>query len=693
MAFALFEENGDLKSGTVLADNGTSLQVELVSGRRAKIKAAHIYLRFESPTADALLPAANAAAESIDIDFLWECAPDDEFGFEALAHDYYGGKPDAVQAAALLTKLKSAPIYFQRKGRGQFRAAPRETVKAALAAQEKRRERDALIARYAQDMIEGRLPEPVRDAASQLLVRPDKMSMEWKAFETAMAATGQSPERLLFTLGAFPTAHAMHIERFCAEQFQFGAGFSTSLETWRLDDQAVERLAALPVSSTVAFSIDDSSTTEIDDALSVQRLEDGRARVGIHIAAPALAVAPGSEPDRIARERMSTVYMPGEKITMLPRSVVEAFSLDAGVDVPALSLYFELNEAGDALRRTYSVVERITVADNLRHDVLDEVFTEQALEDPASDLPHGDAMRALWKLTLAQVREREKIRGKPEPKFRTDFSFSITDDRVEIVQRRRDAPLSRIVAEMAILANTHWGALLADRQVAGIYRSQQGGRVRMSTQALPHEGIGVAQYIWATSPLRRYIDLVNQRQLLAAVEQQVPPLAANSAEIFSIMPAFEARHAAYQDFQQRMERYWCMRWVEQQPIRRFQAVGVRDDMVRLVDAPLYFRASGAPLVAPGRRLLVELLACDPIDLAVQARFVELIAGDADDAVDALDEAVGEVGDRPTTGVLIEPTGGTIEAASTAIQSSGEMATITTTPGAPGSTLAESGEPQ
>ncbi len=654
MAFALFEENGDLKSGTVLADNGTSLQVELVSGRRAKIKAAHIYLRFESPTADRLLPAALEAADQIDIDFLWECAPPDEFGFEALAREYFGCEPDAVQATALLTRLKSAPIHFQRKGRGQFRAAPEETVKAALSAQEKRRERDALIATYADEMTQGRLPEPIRAAAGQLLVRPDKMSLEWKAFEQAMARTGQSPERLLFSLGAFDSAHDLHLARFCAELFPFGTGFAASLENWQPDQEVQARLDALPVSATVAFSIDDSTTTEIDDALSVQILDDGRARVGIHIAAPAIAIAPGSDLDRIARERMSTVYMPGSKITMLPSALVSRFSLDAGRDVPALSLYFELNESGDGLRHTYSVLERLTVADNLRHDLLDTLFTEQALDDPAVELPHGDAMRVLWRLTLALVRDRERVRGKPEPRFRTDFSFSIEGDRVEIAQRRRDAPLSRIVAEMAILANSQWGGLLADRQVAGIYRSQQGGRVRMSTQALPHEGIGVSQYVWATSPLRRYIDLVNQRQLLAAIELQQAPLAANSAEIFSIMPAFEARHSAYQDFQQRMERYWCMRWVEQQQERRFLAVGVRDDMVRLVDAPLYFRASGAPLVAPGRRLLVQLLECDTIDLAVSARFVELVAGDADDAVDAMDEVIrDEAGDRPLAQVAAD----------------------------------------
>ncbi len=613
-----------------MVDNGTSLQVELVTGRRAKIKAAHVYLHFDSPSAEALLPSANEAADEIDTHFLWECAPQEEFGFASLAGEYFGEKPDPVQLAALLIKLKSAPIYFQRKGRGQFRAAPDEQVKLALAAQEKRRQRDALIASYAQDMIEGRLPAAVAEKAVELLVTPDKMSIEYKALDKAMAEGKQSAERLLFELGAFESPYALHLQRFTAEQFPFGTGFPAGQESWTPDEQTAAKLAALPVSSTAAFSVDDSSTTEIDDAFSVQRLDDGRYRVGLHIAAPAMAVPADGELDRAARERMSTVYMPGDKITMLPAPVVSQFSLDAGRSVPALSLYFELNEAVTELRRTYSVAERINVVDNLRHDELDEVFTQQALEDPASDLPHGEAMRVLWRLTLAQLAERERVRGKPEPRFRTDFSFAIDDQgRVEISQRRRDAPLSRMVAEMMILANSQWGLLLADRAVAGIYRSQQGGRVRMSTQALPHEGLGVAQYIWSTSPLRRYIDLINQRQLLAAIEQTAPPLSANSAEIFSLMPAFDARHSAYQDFQQRMERYWCMRWLGQQDKTRYEAASVRDDLVRLADAPLYFRASGAPVMSPGRRLHVEIVSYDLLDLSVEARFLELADGHGD----------------------------------------------------------------
>src|SRR5690606_24955859 len=229
-----------------------------------------------------------------------------------------------------------------------------------------------------------------------------------------------------------------------------------------------------------AFSVDDSTTTEIDDCLSVQALPDGRWRVGVHIAAPGLVLETGRELDLLARERMSTIYMPGDKVTMLPDAVITAFSLDAGREVPALSLYVDLDAQGERIVSRFSRAERIRVVDNLRHDLLDGALGEDALDedtlggDAPIRHPHGQALRVLWRLTLALCAQRERVRGKPEPRFRSDFSFYIDradgDERVRIVQRRRDAPLDRIVAEMMILANSEWALMLADHGAPGVYQ-------------------------------------------------------------------------------------------------------------------------------------------------------------------------------------------------------------------------------
>src|SRR5204863_1148706 len=123
---------------------------------------------------------------------------------------------------------------------------------------------------------------------------------------------------LLQRAGAIASPYQFHWKRFLFENFPKGTGFPP-LQAPAIKDE-------LPLADVRAFSIDDSSTTEIDDALSVQGLGTGTVTVGIHIAAPGLALMPGSAIDQVARTRMSTVYMPGHKITMLPDHVVDAYT-------------------------------------------------------------------------------------------------------------------------------------------------------------------------------------------------------------------------------------------------------------------------------------------------------------------------------------------------------------------------------
>jgi exoribonuclease-2 len=174
----------------------------------------------------------------------------------------------------------------------------------------------------------------------------------------------------------------------------------------------------------------------------------------------------------------------------------------------------------------------------------------------------------------------------------------------------------------------------------------------MGTHALPHQGLGVAQYCWATSPLRRYVDLVNQRQILAVASGATAPYAAGDSDLFAVISSFDARYAAYADFQQRMERYWCLRWIGQLASSRLEAVVVRDELVRLAQAPLYFRMPELPALglAPGRRIVVDVLARDDVDLSLSARFIEVAA--VQSAADALlaQDVIVEDGTPPDEGL-------------------------------------------
>lgn len=620
----LFDDDGNFKTGTVLSATDSSLQVETASGKRTKVRASHVLLRFEAPAPSAMLAQAQQQAEQIDIDFLWECAPQQEFGFEVMAREYFGHAPSAVEAAAILLRLHGAPVYFHRKGRGRFRPAPPETVKQALAALERRRRQEAQKQLLVEQLKAGELPPAIAALGVALLVKPDKNGIEYKALEQAASELQLSPLRLLLARGAIASPYRWHRDSFLALIFPGGTGFADDLPRPAPPGD-------LPLAPAAAFSIDDSATTEIDDAFSAQFL-DGRVRVGIHIAAPAIAIARGDALDQVARNRLSTVYAPGLKITMLPEPWVAAFSLTAGRDASVLSLYVDIERDSLRVLGCETRLERIRIDSNLRHDLLDEQVTEVHVAAGTLDVPHGRELLVLWHFARSLLAAREQTRGKPEPVGRIDYTFVLDGEderaRVTVRPRRRGAPLDLIVAELMILANSHWGGWLAELKRAGVYRSQSldrvggrwlPGRVRMSTSPAPHQGLGVAQYSWCTSPLRRYVDLVNQQQLIAAVRGGPAPWASNDAELFAVVSAFDAAYASYAEFQERLERYWCLRWLKQQGLSRIGGTVLKPDLLRLDDLPLVTRVAGLPLLERGQRVELDIIGIDEVDLTVELR--------------------------------------------------------------------------
>jgi exoribonuclease-2 len=633
----LFEEDGAFKAGTVLSATDAALQVELASGKRAKVKTSHVLLRYEQPAPAALLTQAQAAAAEIDLDFLWECAPQDEFGFAELARDYAGHAPSAVEAAAILLRLHGAPVYFHRKGRGRYKPAPPEVLRAALAAIEKRRQQEEQKQQYVEQLQAGEVPAAIAALGVRLIVAPDRNSIESKAVEAAAAALQLSPLRLLLARGAIASPYRWHLDSFLIRYFPRGTGFAAGLPAPIVTED-------LPLAAVDAFSIDDSATTEIDDAFSLARTADGSLRVGIHIAAPATAIARSDALDVVGRERMSTVYAPGLKYTMLPAEWIAAFSLDAGRVLPVLSLYLDVDATSCAVLRTETRLERVKIAANLRHDQLDDRVTAQAIERGELDTPFGAELLLLHRLAVALLRQREAVRGKPEPANRVDYSFVLDGEgegaQVSIKPRKRGAPLDLIVAELMIFANSQWGGWLAQEKVPAIYRSQSYergvSRVRMSTTPAPHEGMGVAHYAWSSSPLRRYVDLLNQQQLLALVRGSPPPYAANDAELFAAVSSFDVLYGAYAEFQENLERYWCLRWLQQQQIARIGAMVVKSDLIRLDGLPLLMRLAGLPELPRGQPLELDILGMDEVELALHARLRQVLTAAAPDPVEPVE---------------------------------------------------------
>jgi exoribonuclease II len=652
--FALFDDAGKFLTGRVMSEAESSLQIELETGKRVKVKTANVLLKFDKPTPAPLMAQATALAQDIDLDLAWEFAPEGEFGFADLAADYFQDPASLEQQVAALLRLTEAPHYFRRAGKGRFKKAAPEILQQALAAIEKKKQIQAQMDQWAADLASGHCPEPIREQLYKILFKPDKNAPEYKAVVHAARETHLAPLTLLQQAGAISNAYQFHWQRFLFEHFPRGTGFP-ALQAPPVADE-------LPVAPVQAFSVDDSSTTEIDDALSVQGLGSGTVTLGIHIAAPGLAIAPGSAIDQVARGRLSTVYMPGHKVTMLPDEVVRTYTLEAGGNRPALSLYLTFDEAELNLQSSTTRLELVPIAHNLRHDQLDQAITADWLSDSTAPTgaPLADDIAALrpelsFLFRLAQLckARREVVRGKPETFNRPDYTFKLQgvqglephgDETVVIGTRSRGAPLDLMVAEAMILANSTWGQLLADSGVPGIYRSQAslapGVKVRMGTKALPHAGIGVKTYAWSTSPLRRYTDLVNQWQIIAcarhgATAALVAPFKPKDTELFAVISAFDAAYTAYNQFQNGMERYWTLHYLRQNAITELTASLVKDNLVRADDLPLVLPVLGAEGLARGARVRVRLGAIDDISLDVKGTVIERL--DTAAAADATED--------------------------------------------------------
>ena len=647
----LFEEAGKFLAGRILSETDASLQVELDSGKRVKVKAANALLKFEKPAPAELLARGQLLSLEIDLDLAWEFASDEEFGFADLARDYFSADPSQAasleQQAAALFRLFEAPHYFRRAGKGRFKKAPAEILQLALAGIEKKKLLVAQISAWAEELAQGQCPAPVREQLYKILFKPDKNSAEYKAVVEAARASHLQPLDLLQRAGAITSAYQFHWKRFLFENFPKGTAFPVL--------QAPVAKEELPLADVRAFSIDDSSTTEIDDALSVQGLGSGTVTLGIHIAAPGLAVLPGSAIDLLGRARLSTVYMPGYKLTMLPDEVVQSYTLQEGRNCPALSLYVTLDESTLAISQSVTRLEMVPIASNLRHDKLDTVFTEAFFEDavasgaPAADVAWGPELSFLHRLARSLKAQREVVRGKPENFNRPDYNFKLDkpgggepqgDETVNISTRQRGAPLDLIVAEAMILANSTWGEWLAEHGVPGIYRSQAsmapGVKVRMGTRALPHAGLGVKSYAWSTSPLRRYVDLVNQWQLIACVRNGrtaalVAPFKPKDTDLFAIISSFDAAYSAYNAFQAGIERYWTLKYLQQNSISELTATAFKDTLVRADELPLVLPAAGAQGLPRGARVRVRLGEIDQITLDVHSTVIERLDAEPEDA--------------------------------------------------------------
>ena len=607
MKQVLFEEDGAFRVGTILSEAGASFQVEAAHGKRSKVKASSVLLRFDGQPLAAFMPQAQKLAETVDPQFLWEVCGPGEFAFDALAAEYYGRVPTPQEAAAVALVLHANPIHFYKRGKGRYQAAPEQNLKAALAGQEKKRQQQERVDGWAAELEAGRLPEEIGSRIDALLFKPDKMSLEWRSLDQAARAKGMPAQRLLALAGALGGPEDYFLRRFAFEYFPEGTGFPST--------PAIAPPTGLAHGAAPAFSIDDAETTEIDDAFSVAREPGGTLRIGVHIALPALHFGRDHPLEAIARERLSTVYFPGGKITMLPQDAIERATLAAGREVAAASLYLLVDPESLEVRATESRVETIAVAANLHLGELDARLNAQAVSAGRVEGPWGDELFVLWRFAHAL----RALRGASEERGdRLDYTFRVDAGRVAIEPRPRGTPVDMLVAELMIHTNATWGRLLHDRGYPAIYRNQRAMKTRMEVDPGVHEWLRVSHYAWTSSPLRRYTDLANQRQLAAALAGEPAPY--DRAELEAAARDFETAYDAYAEHQRQLERYWCLRYLAQERIESAAATVIREELVRIEGLPLVCRAIGLPPSAAGDKVRVSFGEVDLWEPGVLCRY-------------------------------------------------------------------------
>ncbi|OHR39318.1 ribonuclease II [Neisseria sp. HMSC064F04] len=612
-----YEESGQFKVAAIVQKNDATYQVDTQHGKRTKVKANNVFAEFDGDMA-AFLENAQAQVADIDTDLLWEVCGEEEFSAEAIAEEYYGHAPTKTELAATLIALYAAPMYFYKKAKGVFKAAPEETLKQALAAIERKKQQDAQIDAWAEALKRGEMPSEIAADLKTILHAPDKQSLTYKAFTKAADALKTSAYELAKKTGGITSIPQYLQDGFEIKYFPKGT---------RFPDLPLPEMPDLPKADVTAFSIDDESTTEVDDALSLTDLGNGMKRVGIHIAAPSLAIKPGDKMEKNIMERLSTVYFPGGKITMLPENWIAAFSLDAGAHRPAVSIYFDVDSEFNVGEPTCKI-EAVNIAENLRIQTIEPHFNAETGLDEAGEMMFAHHQDLIWFYQFAVA--LQKARGKYEPDRAPQYDYSIELDeesKVSVVRRERGSPIDMLVSEMMILANSTWAQMLHDNDLPGLFRVQPAGKVRMSTKSEPHIGMGVQHYGWFTSPLRRAADYINQKQLLSLIDDSAEPLFQQSdAELFAALRDFDTAYTAYADFQRQMEAYWSLVYLQQQGTSELTATILKEDLVRIEGLPLVTRATGIPFDAlPKTQVLLKITELDPEKQFIALNYVKAVA--------------------------------------------------------------------
>jgi exoribonuclease-2 len=524
---------------------------------------------------------------NIDTTLLFELIENscDYISISDLSNLYFGDNHTQTQMTALLFALAKQYIDFDNRGDGWFKKSTEEerSFKQAIANKAARETAEFETYYTTLQLAYSSIPnvqlptwllELSLHDAIRLINRPDKNSIMFKAINKVCLETNLSVLELFHTIGKIPDLADFFAQVFMLENFPGGVKYTAR----------TDHAASFPHNSIIdVFSIDDSTTTEIDDAFSVQIIDTGY-KIGIHIAAPAL----NAELLDDVANNISTIYYPGHKITMLHPEIIAKYSLDQGITTAVVSIYFTL-DSEFAIQGYDSTVEEVTIKDNLRIETLEQLFNSENI-----NIDHGYPYEKELKILYNFAGKLEEKRGKPSVNnLFVDYLFSFNGPKVVLSPRTRGNPIDKLVSELMILANCTWGRMLTNAFIPAIYRVKQANfPVRMTLTPASHMGLNVDYYTWATSPLRRSADFINQYQIISLVTGSKSHFSATDPKLLDVVENFDTTYARYIEFQNKMERYWSLYYLVQENISEVEGTVLFKSRVQLGGVPIEIDTHG-----------------------------------------------------------------------------------------------------
>ncbi len=566
----------------------------------------------------------EATAADVDVHLLWSLACEESragWTLDELARLYFGPRPLPEERAALYLRLASETLYFRSRG-DLYEPRPPEQVEALQHQREAEQARqsriEAMARRLTQWIQSPTAPwtEEDRRLAETVLAyfrrkADDRTVHDLRQAFATVPGLQEDPTLLI------PIIQAMGLVQSDLEGLglliYYGVEPSFDPEEWRLAEAVPAFVPPAPPAASVpspeapraatavgpaerrpvegwTFSIDEPETQEVDDAFSVRFGPDGTVEVGVHIAEAAYFVRKDTPLDRCAERRVTTVYLPEATLYMLPPPVsTDKASLVAGQPRPVLSLLTEWTPEGRL--RSWSLEPRwVVVRERLTYRQADAI-----LRDPSHELYpalHFLAERA------RQFLDDRRARGafhlvRPEVKVRvqgaSDPRPTIHIERLDL-ETPLETPARMSVREWMIAYNARVAEWAAAHDVPMIYRSQdppeeplpaewaamdtyrpsvfralirQFRRSTLWPSPREHWALGLPAYVQASSPIRRYADLVTQRQVLACLQNGRPLYSRET--LLRMMTAIEDSTALRKELEERRRRYWILRYLAEQP--------------------------------------------------------------------------------------------------------------------------------